>query len=796
MVETISKKAECIRNVSAWSHIETEQKIDGPKFNIESVTNAMSIASPKMEALFNRISELDKEDYNKYKTYFKHIIYTDIKGVYGAKIIAAGFKAKGFTMAYDKNYKLNLKDHNNTFALLCSSTLFGKPIGVRFRKLLLDTMNQRPDNINGKNIRFIILDQGYKEGIDLFDIKYVHLFEPQITVGDEKQAIGRGTRYCGQAGLPFHPKQGWPLYVFRYELTIPEELEKKYDAMKSFELFLKYTNIDLQSLVFSADLESKCIEAAVDAPLTYNVHQFDISDNKPKPKYSSLLRKKIEPFERYIYKYNTKYDVKQSLECSKGCSGNIVPIPTPLIMIAYIKTHNSAPKSIFNEKNARMQLCELLKTDKKFCKTLSTIWSYPEDFFENNKLFVDEILENDNIMKKYRNNIKEYLIAFKKERTYTPLPPIKKLKYNELNQYIQKYYNAYKWIDVKLQNDCLPKEEVKNKSIVEFTKSQDFVRHYFTPKSVYKGLLLWSSTGSGKTCTAIATATTSFEPEGYTIIWVTRHTLKEDMWKNMFDSVCSIVLQKRLETENKTMPKTRTEQMKLLSNQWIMPMSYKQFANMITGKNDFYNKLIARNGKEDILRKTLVIIDEAHKLYAPDLKTQERPNPQKLKELIHNSYTISKNDSVRVLLMTATPILDDPMSLIKLLNFIRLPHEELPENIDKFMEKYCNDSGYFTATGTEMFYNDIAGLISYLNRQRDARQFAYPVFENIFVPMSSSVIEKPTEKINELTENIANCKNKKCIAQIKREIKALEREFKNAIKNDESQEKNFDKCLE
>jgi len=794
MAETISKTADCIRNVSAWSHISPEYKIDNVKFDIESVKEALPIASPKMEALFDKIADLDEEDYKTSKTHFKHIIYTDIKGINGAKMIAAAFKANGFPMAYDKNYKLtSLKE--NTFALLCSSTLFGKPIGVRFRKSLLDTMNKRPDNINGKNIRFIILDQGYKEGIDLFDIKYVHLFEPQITIGDEKQAIGRGTRYCGQSGLPFHPKQGWPLYVFRYELTIPEELEKKYDAMKSFELFLKYTSINLQALIFSADLESRCIEAAVDAPLTYNVHQFDILNKKAAPKYSALLRKKIEPFERYIKKYNTKYDVKESLQCTKGCSGNILPIPTPLIMIAFIKAH-SVVKDIFKERNARTKLCELLKTDTKFCKSLSTIWSYPEDFFENNELFVEEILENKDILIKYRNNIKDYLKEFKKERNYTPVPPSTKLRYNELVSYIQKYYNAYKWPLVKLQNDCISPENVKTNAFVEFTKSQDFVRHYFTPKSIYKGLLLWNSTGSGKTCTAIATATTSFEPQGYTILWVTRHTLKEDMWKNMFDSVCSLVLQERLKREDKMMPKTRTEQMKLLSNQWIMPMSYKQFGNMITGKNDFYNKLVARNGKEDILRKTLVIIDEAHKLYAPDLKTQERPNPKVLKELIHRSYTISKDNSVRILMMTATPILDDPMSLIKLLNFIRLPTEALPEDMDKFMNIYCDESGHFTGKGTEKFFNDIAGTISYLNRQRDARQFAYPVFENIFVPMSSSTIEKPNEKINELKETIENCTTKKCVSEIKREIKALERNFKNALKNDESQERGFDECLE
>ena len=49
-------------------------------------------------------------------------------------------------------------------------------------------------------------------------------------------------------------------------------------------------------------------------------------------------------------------------------------------------------------------------------------------------------------------------------------------------------------------------------------------------------------------------------------------------------------------------------------------MSYKQFSNLLVGKNKIYDILKTRNGSEDILRKTLIIIDEAHKLYGGDLK--------------------------------------------------------------------------------------------------------------------------------------------------------------------------------
>ena len=70
-------------------------------------------------------------------------------------------------------------------------------------------------------MRFIILDSGFKEGIDLFDVKYVHIFEPSLTVADLKQTIGRATRTCGQKGLNFEPNVGWPLFVYNYYIALP-----------------------------------------------------------------------------------------------------------------------------------------------------------------------------------------------------------------------------------------------------------------------------------------------------------------------------------------------------------------------------------------------------------------------------------------------------------------------------------------------------------------------------------------------------------------------------------------------
>ena len=125
-------------------------------------------------------------------------------------------------------------------------------------------------------------------------------------------------------------------------------------------------------------------------------------------------------------------------------------------------------------------------------------------------------------------------------------------KSNESSNYeraLNENYKKYYWDIPIIQNKCivdLKKDD--DKKIVSFSNTQLFVQKYLIPQSPYKGIFLYHSVGSGKTCTAIATATNTFNKEGYTILWVTRHTLKEDIWKNMFDNICNVIIQEKLKT--------------------------------------------------------------------------------------------------------------------------------------------------------------------------------------------------------------------------------------------------------
>lgn len=648
------KKAECVRQVANWAHIQPSHKFDKKTFQSKNVATNLPISSPKMDALFQKIAELDEEDRKKDGKVYKHMIFSDVKTMgYGAKILMAGFLANKFHPVYDASFSIDEESLKRTksknVAILCSTALFGKPIGVRFRKKLLEVFNRRPDNIYGDLIRFIILDQGYKEGIDLFDVKYVHLFEPLLTQADEKQAIGRCTRFCGQMGLPFDPKKGWPLHVIRYEIDFPEDLTEKYGAETMFELYVKYSGMDVRKLRLANQLEPLVQEGAVDAELTKAVHKFHV--NEPKAIKAGAKKKKNRPLRAK--------------------------------------------------------------------------------------------------------------------------PPLKKRGHEKMREYIRERFMKYKWEDAKMENLC---SYNAGGSIVEFSPTQEFVRHYFQPSLPYKGILLNHSVGTGKTCSAIAIASTGWETRGYTILWVTRHTLKADIWKNMYSQVCSLVVKQQIRKDEIDIDKAKDAPMKYASKQWMEPISFKQLSNLCQGKNDVYHQMVKRNGKADPLRKTLLIIDEAHKLYANDVVGAEKPNVQAITEAIQRSYDVSKDDSVRVVLMTATPYTSDPMDMMKLLNLMRPRDDALPQDISEFSEKYLTEDGHFTEDGREKFMDDIAGQISYLNRERDARQFAYPVFDKVHVPLSRSEILGIQHQLITLQKNIQEIKDnlkegKEAVVATKKKVK-------------------------
>jgi len=715
-----ANSADCIRKAINISSQKDFFKFDKNTFNSAKIKENLHITSPKLVELLKTIETVDKYDFQEHGKYFKHIIYSDLKNsIAGIKLVASVLTSYGMSNVYDNKLQININPNNNNFALLTSMTIYEKPFPVKLKNEILNIFNDRPNNIYGENIRFLLIDQGYKEGIDVFDVKYIHLVDDLISKSDEKQAIGRGTRYCGQKGLEFHPQLGWPLHVFKYKLLVNQD---KYGNSDAFFLYLKEANINVNKLNFAAELENICKFGAVDYDLNKAIHNY-------------------------------------------GSQNNNILVNNP-----YIKLEN------FKLVDPYLSLDK--KNDDDFIMAIKA----RKNFGGYSKIPIRKI----GIIRKNKAN---------NYRKVKKISLDHKLDFFDMQRYIRDNFNYLKITDIDFKNEC-DKKELENQ-IVKLNNTQEFVSKFFTSDSFYKGMLFWHSVGTGKTCSAIATASNSFEKNNYTILWVTRHTLKDGVWKNMFDKTCSYSIKEKIEKGIKIPRKVDTAKLKYLDNKWIEPLSYKQFTNLIAGKNNFYEQMITRNSRTDPFYKTLIIIDEAHKLYAEDTPANERPDLNLLKKAIYNSYKVSGINSCKLLLMTATPYTNDPMQLFKLLNLLK-QDDYFPENFEDFQKEYLDENTYQFIKKSE-FLDKIAGYISYLNKEKDVTQFAYPVIYHKYVNIttkydlnsSETIIKDYFEDIRDfITYNNDTDKSKLIISNIKNFNK------KSKKKDDIiSQEEALDLCL-
>jgi superfamily II DNA or RNA helicase len=334
-------------------------------------------------------------------------------------------------------------------------------------------------------------------------------------------------------------------------------------------------------------------------------------------------------------------------------------------------------------------------------------------------------------------------------------------KYKTFTQYqnaINQVVSRYAWKKPRIENKCRESgggnnnDSRKNK-VLELNPTQAFIKAWVSPNMKTKGMLLFHSVGSGKTCSAIASASAQFTKQGWTILWVSRRTLISGIWKNVFDLICEENMARYIEeTGDNVIPEDYASRKRLLrsliGNRWVPPTSFKSFSNVCEGKRtELYKELEKRNGK-DIFAKTLIIIDEVHKLFSSeDLLVQERPKYSAILKAMQRSYRASGENSCRAMLMTATPVPLLPTDLTRTLNLICESRDgsqygsplAFPETMNDMYEKQWvreTEGSGFTEKGKREFLNAARGLISFLDRTSDPRQFAQIRLHSITVAMS------------------------------------------------------------
>lgn len=827
--------------------------------------------SPKLKTLLDNIDSLDELDFKIYGKKFKHYIYSNRDyDNHGYTLIEQALKKKGLT-SYNPSVDQKNMDSKS------------------FLKIFNDKKN-----VHGDSFRFIILSSHFKEGIDLNDVKYCHIFEEPDNKSDLEQIIGRGKRFCGQRNLPFIINKGWTLKVFIYRLMIPFSIRRKNYHENNILSFSandngKQMKEDLYTVVVKGNLDSVAnlpnnsfINDAYVVNKKVYAYYINFQSSFPTWKHigniegspvynipygttlSNVMAGYVNFNYDYLYQLYSKYkrnniddiqfitdfawamsvdgvltkDYMSVKNTSSKNFNNIFRQSSYLIdeiedlkyrpymtkdeenqqlKLRYEEFGNLIKKENEKYKKQKEELENSNKTNYEMIEKYQRQLSELEDFMyrlspgnQRTKLndekkqieirikkLLAEIEKNEkslDVENKRHNGVislitngflkmKEYVLRFLKDgggsRFYEILNGIPNDKHEQLWNEILKRYGKYKWAKPLIKDDCtFPVEP----NIAKLNLTQKFLMHYFTPQNKLKGMLLWHSTGSGKTCTSVAIASGEFEKKNYRIILVTRPSLKQNFYKNMFDTVCHMKIQDLSKVEDakrkdknkndggdmyKVLPKDNLEdakpekinnQKELLNRElWEDTISHAQFSNFCKGKG---NKEISKDKRNNVpnngdpLWKTLVIIDEAHYLFKEEPKKKSVSNTasskvdyEAIKKAIRNSYEKSGENSVKVLLLTATPMTKSAFEFIQLINLLK--EEDIPISNGNELKQIIS---YENPNPFNNLINDyLSGHISYLDRTNDPSQFAQYETEYIYAPM--------TQKQEEYMLTNKNCLN-------------------------------------
>ena len=282
--------------------------------------------------------------------------------------------------------------------------------------------------------------------------------------------------------------------------------------------------------------------------------------------------------------------------------------------------------------------------------------------------------------------------------------------------------NKYNKFKLKVSNDTM--ETICKPNKFKLQPQQEFLSKYlFDNKKTIKGLLIYHRIGSGKTCTAINIAEKFINSKKYNIIVVLPAALIGN-FRDELRSQCPQGVEYITKTQNNQLKNLKPTD-KIFKN--IIEDSNKKIDENYTIYS--YHKFIELiNDKKIKLKNTLLIIDEIQNMISMTGTFYKT-----LKNLIDKT-----DDSLRLLLLSATPMFDRPNEIALTLNLLR-PKIPLPignEFNNKFLKiKKNNLTTYYEPTNLDKFSKLTKNMISYY---RGAPPQAFPKMEFLTVKCKMS----------------------------------------------------------
>lgn len=254
---------------------------------------------------------------------------------------------------------------------------------------------------------------------------------------------------------------------------------------------------------------------------------------------------------------------------------------------------------------------------------------------------------------------------------------------------------------------------------------QKILSNFINPNSPYNGLLLMHGTGTGKTASAISIAeqfkdqVNKYNTKIYVV--VPGPNTREN-WKNelIFSTGETYIKNKEILKQMSKFERDRENKIGIYSAlQYYRILSYKTFYRKILGekiaekritesnkiKKDYKKKEDGTFEREIVIDKinnmnnSIIIIDEAHNItnneYGKSLET-----------------IIKKSKNLKVILLTATPMINLAEEIIELLNFIKPENDKLKRD-DIFTNATEVHKVQFKPGGKDILKDKSRGYVSY-----------------------------------------------------------------------------------
>jgi hypothetical protein len=293
----------------------------------------------------------------------------------------------------------------------------------------------------------------------------------------------------------------------------------------------------------------------------------------------------------------------------------------------------------------------------------------------------------------------------KREYYYYKVPHREEMKdYEEVQN--------YRAANCKMGTDMEPREQ------------QNIIPNFISPNTPYKGVILMHGVGSGKTMTAIRVAeqfkdqVKKYNTKIYVV--VPGPNTRENFKKELVMTTGETYLKNKelLNQMSKADVERERKQAIYSALQFYKILSYKTFYKKVLGEKIVEKKLIGENKIKSSYRKndegeiereivvdkitnmnnSILIIDEAHNISGNEYGDA-------LKKIIKNS------ENLRVILLTATPMINLADEIVDLLNFIRPLNDQVMR--DRIFTTEKNYEMKIKSDGLEYLKEKAQGYISF-----------------------------------------------------------------------------------